>query len=102
MTRSVLGVVALIAGSGLVGALPQAQPTPQQLQAQVQQLASDLAAEREKTDALARSAAEKTQQLTALQRQMPSACVATIEKANPTKLVDPTTFVLRDKPAAKQ
>jgi hypothetical protein len=91
-------VVVLVVGASAQG---QAPSDPQQ---QVQALVNLYQAEREKTEALAMSAASKTQQIQQLQQALNGAsttCIAEIEKANTGKTVDAKTWVISNKPAGK-
>jgi Tfp pilus assembly PilM family ATPase len=76
---------------------PQAQ---QQLQAQLQQLVDAYNASQETVQAQATALAAKSKTIQQLQQQLAPACIAAVEKANPTKTLDPQTLVLKDKPAA--
>ncbi len=97
-----IGIVGVLVGGLALAGAGQSGPATLEQQ-QIQAIAGLLLAEREKTEALAASAATKTQQIAQLQQQIaaaPAACIANIEKANAGKTVDAKTWIIGPTPAA--
>ena len=76
----------------------QQQPDPAQMQQMLSQQTSQIAAQAETIKAQATALADYHQQVTQMIQQSDAICVAAIEKKNPTKQVDPKTFVVSDRP----
>ena len=99
IVRVVLLTAAIVLCGRLIACVWPVEMLAQQPDPQVQQLRADLVKAQITVDALADRAAKLDAQITQILQQSDAACVAAIEKKNPTKQVDPKTFVISDKPA---